>query len=90
MAYGVKTPIVSIRFCYIIWEAGSRTEVCRIERQVDGNVHRLLCRLLALHAPTTSPALIKTLWASAQDLVDNLEDVPPGLAGDLNQVSPVA
>jgi adenine-specific DNA glycosylase len=54
--------------------------------QVDGNVHRLLSRLLALHAPPTSPALIKALWASAEELVQSLDDDPPGLAGDLNQV----
>lgn len=54
--------------------------------KVDGNVHRLLSRLLALHAPPISPALIKALWNSAEELVQSLDDEPPGLAGDLNQV----
>ena len=53
---------------------------------VDGNVHRLFTRLLALHAPQTSPSTIKFLWAAAGDLVDALPD-RKGVAGDWNQVS---
>ncbi|GHJ84468.1 hypothetical protein NliqN6_0870 [Naganishia liquefaciens] len=51
---------------------------------VDGNIHRLLCRLLALHAPATSPALLKKLWTTAQALVDNLP-ADGAQPGDLNQ-----
>lgn len=52
--------------------------------QVDGNIHRLLCRLLALHAPATSPILLKKLWSTAQKLVDSLP-AEGAEAGDLNQ-----
>ncbi|ORX36845.1 DNA glycosylase [Kockovaella imperatae] len=51
---------------------------------VDGNVHRLLTRLLAIHASQTGPATIKQLWKSAAEMVDALPD-RPGVAGDWNQ-----
>ncbi|KAJ9108147.1 hypothetical protein QFC19_002615 [Naganishia cerealis] len=51
---------------------------------VDGNIHRLFCRLLALYAPATLPALIKKLWATAQELVNSLGN-DDTWAGDLNQ-----
>jgi adenine-specific DNA glycosylase len=51
---------------------------------VDGNIHRLFCRLLALYAPATLPVLIKKLWSTAQELVDSLE-TDGSRAGDLNQ-----
>ncbi|KAJ9120701.1 hypothetical protein QFC22_002632 [Naganishia vaughanmartiniae] len=51
---------------------------------VDGNIHRLFCRLLALYAPATLPILIKKLWSTAQELVDSLEQ-DGSRAGDLNQ-----
>ncbi|OCF40356.1 A/G-specific adenine glycosylase [Kwoniella heveanensis CBS 569] len=54
---------------------------------VDGNIHRLLTRLLALHAPQTAPATIKFLWTAAADLVGQLpiDDDREGIAGDWNQ-----
>ncbi|RSH82220.1 hypothetical protein EHS25_005930 [Saitozyma podzolica] len=51
---------------------------------VDGNIHRLLTRLLAVHAPQTAPGTIKFLWQAAEELVQRLEDVD-GVAGDWNQ-----
>jgi A/G-specific adenine glycosylase len=53
--------------------------------QVDGNVHRLLTRLLAVHATQTSPATIKFLWQAAEELVEALP-ADKGVAGDWNQV----
>ncbi|KAK8864250.1 A/G-specific adenine glycosylase [Kwoniella newhampshirensis] len=54
---------------------------------VDGNIHRLLTRLLAVHAPQTAPATIKFLWSSAEQLVDRLPEGEgmKGIAGDWNQ-----
>ncbi|WVR07224.1 A/G-specific adenine glycosylase [Kwoniella sp. DSM 27419] len=54
---------------------------------VDGNVHRLFTRLLALHAPQTAPSTVKFLWAAAEDLVGRLpvDDAREGIAGDWNQ-----
>nr|XP_019046116.1 A/G-specific adenine glycosylase [Kwoniella bestiolae CBS 10118]OCF25046.1 A/G-specific adenine glycosylase [Kwoniella bestiolae CBS 10118] len=51
---------------------------------VDGNIHRLLTRLLALHAPQTAPSTIKFLWTAAEELVHSLPEVD-GIAGDWNQ-----
>ncbi|KAG7452096.1 DNA glycosylase [Guyanagaster necrorhizus] len=36
---------------------------------LDGNVHRLLCRLLALHAPHKAVTTLNILWAAATTLV---------------------
>lgn len=57
--------------------------------QVDGNIHRLLTRLLAVHAPQTAPATIKFLWWAADDLVKHLPsgDKHKNVVGDWNQVS---
>lgn len=53
---------------------------------VDGNVHRVLTRLLALHAPQTAPATIRSLWDKAEALVDALpKGLGKGIAGDWNQ-----
>lgn len=53
---------------------------------VDGNIHRLLTRLLGIHATQTSPAVIKALWGAATDLVAALPvDERDGIAGDWNQ-----
>ncbi|KAL7421720.1 hypothetical protein Q5752_003491 [Cryptotrichosporon argae] len=53
---------------------------------VDGNIHRLFTRLLAVHAPQTAPATIKFLWAAATELVERLpSDGRDGVAGDWNQ-----
>ncbi|KAK6910252.1 A/G-specific adenine glycosylase [Kwoniella mangroviensis CBS 8507] len=51
---------------------------------VDGNIHRLLSRLLAAHAPQTSPSTVKFLWTSAERLVNHLPE-DKGIAGDWNQ-----
>jgi len=58
---------------------------------VDGNIHRLFTRLLAVHAPQTAPQTIKFLWTAAEELVEELvstlpRDAKKGVAGDWNQV----
>ncbi|WRT66194.1 A/G-specific adenine glycosylase [Kwoniella shivajii] len=54
---------------------------------VDGNIHRLFTRLLALHAPQTAPSTIKSLWTSAEELVGRLpkDKERKGITGDWNQ-----
>ncbi|KAL1413596.1 hypothetical protein Q8F55_001371 [Vanrija albida] len=53
---------------------------------VDGNIHRVLTRLLAVHAPQTAPATIRFLWDAATELVDALpRGQGRGIAGDWNQ-----
>ncbi|WVQ77201.1 A/G-specific adenine glycosylase [Cryptococcus sp. DSM 104548] len=52
---------------------------------VDGNIHRLLTRLLAIHAPQAAPLTIKHLWSSATELVSLLPEETDGVAGDWNQ-----
>ncbi|KAH9835279.1 DNA glycosylase [Rhodofomes roseus] len=47
---------------------------------LDGNVHRLLSRLLALHAPPKGKQTLDLLWGGATDLVDGCTR-----PGDLNQ-----
>ncbi|RXK38525.1 A/G-specific adenine glycosylase [Tremella mesenterica] len=51
---------------------------------VDGNIHRLLTRLFAVHAPQSGPATLKFLWAAADDLVQGLPQ-EAGVAGNWNQ-----
>ncbi|XP_074524023.1 adenine DNA glycosylase [Halichoeres trimaculatus] len=46
---------------------------------VDGNVIRVLCRLRAIGADSTSPAVTEALWSLANKLVD------PDRPGDFNQ-----
>ncbi|XP_008282129.1 adenine DNA glycosylase [Stegastes partitus] len=46
---------------------------------VDGNVIRVLCRLRAIGADSTSPAVTEALWSLANTLVD------PERPGDFNQ-----
>ena len=54
---------------------------------VDGNIHRLFTRLLAVHAPQTAPQTVKFLWTAAEELVSTLpRDLKEGVAGDWNQV----
>ena len=48
--------------------------------QLDGNVHRLLSRVLALHAPPKSKQTLDVLWAGASAFVQDA-DRP----GDVNQ-----
>lgn len=53
---------------------------------VDGNVHRVLSRLVALHAPQTARNTIRFLWDAAMALVDALpRGQGRGIAGDWNQ-----
>nr|KIR50140.1 A/G-specific adenine glycosylase [Cryptococcus bacillisporus CA1280] len=54
---------------------------------IDGNIHRLLTRLLAVHGPQTAPATIKFLWWIADELINHLPsgDKHKGVAGDWNQ-----
>lgn len=54
---------------------------------VDGNIHRLLTRLLAVHAPQTGPATIKFLWRVADELIKHLPsgDKHNNVVGDWNQ-----
>lgn len=49
-------------------------------RQLDGNVHRLLSRFLALHAPPKAKATLEVLWSAATALVEGTDH-----PGDLNQ-----
>ena len=80
MAYGVHTPVVSVM---------DRTTLLAHTHQVDGNIHRLLTRVLALHAVQTAPQTIRFLWTAATELIQRLpsEGGRPGVAGDWNQVS---
>ncbi|KAF8899765.1 DNA glycosylase [Gymnopilus junonius] len=48
---------------------------------LDGNVHRLLSRFLALHAPPKAKPTLDILWAAAQTMVE-IEARHPG---DINQ-----
>ncbi|CDO75732.1 hypothetical protein BN946_scf184921.g8 [Trametes cinnabarina] len=47
---------------------------------LDGNVHRLLSRLLALHAPPKAKQTLDVLWAGASAFVEDAER-----PGDVNQ-----
>ncbi|KIM42337.1 hypothetical protein M413DRAFT_444760 [Hebeloma cylindrosporum] len=67
---------------------------------LDGNVHRLLSRFLALHAPPKAKSTLDVLWAGARTMVE-IDNVPngaqagvesldsgpqsPQYAGDINQ-----
>lgn len=48
--------------------------------QLDGNVSRLISRLLAIHAPPKSKASLDLLWQGAQVMVEGAT-----CAGDVNQ-----
>jgi hypothetical protein len=48
--------------------------------QLDGNVSRLVSRLLAIHAPPKSKASLDLLWQGAQTMVKGVT-----CAGDINQ-----
>ena len=48
--------------------------------QLDGNVSRLICRLLAIHANPKSKASLDLLWQGAQTMVSGAT-----CAGDVNQ-----
>ncbi len=48
--------------------------------QLDGNVSRLISRLLAIHAPPKSKASLDLLWQGAQTMVEGAT-----CAGDVNQ-----
>ncbi|EIW80749.1 DNA glycosylase [Coniophora puteana RWD-64-598 SS2] len=47
---------------------------------LDGNVHRLMSRLLALHSPPKSKQTLDVLWAGAEAMVKRAEH-----PGDINQ-----
>lgn len=52
----------------------------RASLQLDGNVHRLMSRLLALHAPPKAKQTLDVLWAGASAFVKDAER-----PGDVNQ-----
>ncbi|KAF9564477.1 DNA glycosylase [Agrocybe pediades] len=84
------------------YSAGAICSIAYGERVpvLDGNVHRLLSRFLALHAPPKAKATLDILWTAAQTLVE-IEDTPttsvncettessesnsPQYPGDINQ-----
>jgi A/G-specific adenine glycosylase len=49
------------------------------EPVLDGNVARVLCRLLCIRQDPSRPAVRERLWGAARELL------PPGKAGDFNQ-----
>ena len=51
-----------------------------LSAQLDGNVHRLLSRVLALYAPPKSKQTLDVLWAGAKAFVIDAER-----PGDVNQ-----
>ncbi|KAF9266069.1 DNA glycosylase [Marasmius fiardii PR-910] len=78
------------------YTAGAICSIAYGERApiLDGNVHRLLSRMLALHAPPKSKATLDILWSAANAMVtvsDPDEDEECGNAGvskhpgDINQ-----
>lgn len=53
---------------------------------MDGNIHRVLTRLLGVHATQTAPDTTRFLWSTAEQLVDALpRGLGRGIAGDWNQ-----
>lgn len=67
------------------YSAGAICSIAYGERVpvLDGNVHRLLSRLLALHAPPKAKATLDLLWEAADVLVQ--EDTENHHPGDINQ-----
>ncbi|KAJ3986181.1 DNA glycosylase [Lentinula detonsa] len=68
------------------YSAGAISSIAYGERVpvLDGNVHRLLSRFLALHALPKSKATLDTLWAAATAMVkDEVNDMDH--PGDINQ-----
>lgn len=64
---------------------GSAGAICSIAYGVcapvlDGNVHRLLSRILAIHASPKAKKVLDLLWAAAEDMVQ--DSYAPG---DVNQ-----
>lgn len=74
IAYGVRVPVVS-RHDLLQCAAHPLS-------QLDGNVHRLLSRLLALHASAKSKATLDILWQAAEAFID---DNGLEFPGDVNQ-----
>lgn len=66
IAYGERVPVVCV--------CGKLTPrmALRISVlfQLDGNVHRLLSRFLALHASPKAKPTLDVLWAAAQTMVE--------------------
>ncbi|XP_006463983.1 hypothetical protein AGABI2DRAFT_226007 [Agaricus bisporus var. bisporus H97] len=70
------------------YSAGAICSIAYGERVpvLDGNVHRLLSRFLALHSPPKAKATLDILWNAARIIVqeqDEEEDLPH--PGDINQ-----
>jgi A/G-specific adenine glycosylase len=84
IAYNQKVPVVgrpSMRQCHLTnCSCQPPRSLSSSVPQLDGNVHRLLSRLLALHAPPKAKATLDLLWSGATVLVE-CTDRP----GDLNQ-----
>lgn len=65
----------------------------KVSVKLDGNVHRLMSRLLALHAQPKAKATLDVLWAAAtvmvqQTIVEESGETPTGPIehpGDINQ-----
>lgn len=54
--------------------------ICWVLFKLDGNVHRLLSRVLAIHAPPKSKLTLDVLWAGATAMVQGAST-----PGDVNQ-----
>ncbi|KAF8886550.1 DNA glycosylase [Infundibulicybe gibba] len=93
IAYGEHVPVVSFAVLF-----DPALEI--LSQQLDGNVHRLLSRFLALHAPPKTKATLDVLWDAAIAMVQTksqdgappndrtapvVDDGPPHYPGDINQ-----
>ncbi|KAF9523248.1 DNA glycosylase [Crepidotus variabilis] len=76
------------------YSAGAISSIAYGERVpvLDGNVHRLLSRVLALHANPKAKGTLDILWAAAAAMVESQDHTPliqdgnqPQYAGDINQ-----
>ncbi|KAG6848632.1 hypothetical protein H0H93_015370, partial [Arthromyces matolae] len=68
IAYGECAPVVRLT----ISKRVRRKFDLKLSNQLDGNVHRLLSRMLALHAPPKAKSTLDVLWTAATTLVDLL------------------
>lgn len=76
IAYNEQVPVVSLS-----GRRYSRSLHClNIILQLDGNVNRLLSRVLALHSNPKSKTTLDTLWAGAEAMVKGSSS-----PGDVNQ-----
>ncbi|KAF9447147.1 hypothetical protein P691DRAFT_761024 [Macrolepiota fuliginosa MF-IS2] len=69
------------------YSAGAICSIAYGERVpvLDGNVHRLLSRLLAIHAPPKAKATLDILWGAASIMVQEDEGDEAPDPGDINQ-----